>query len=845
MTSFMLLALAALPPNHAPGPGVSVALAESRAGAIRNLSYDLSLHIPEAVVQPIRGRVRIRFELSRSQPIALDFVQPEKRIRSVRIGGRGVDIAMRSGHLLLPASSLRAGENTVDIEFLAGDGPLNRHAEFLYSLFVPARASHAFPCFDQPDLKGRFSLTLTAPDGWEMVSNGMTLERRTDGRRATARFAETAPLPTYLFAFAAGRFTVEEAVRGDRRIRMFHRETDRAKVSRNREAIFDLHAGALEWLEDYTGLPYPFGKFEFVLLPSFQFGGMEHPGAIFYNAPALLLEETATQHQQLGRASLIAHETAHMWFGDLVTMRWFDDVWMKEVFANFMAAKIVNPAFPAINHELRFLFSHYPAAYEIDRTAGTNAVRQPLANLNEAGTLYGAIIYQKAPIVMRQLEERIGADRLQAGLRTYLERHAFGNASWPDLIRILDASVDDDLAAWSEAWVTMEGRPTIRTSLAIAEGRIASLLVSQEDPHAGRGLRWPQRLQVTLGAAGDERTLEADLSGARAAVDTAAGLPAPRFVLPNGRGRAYGRIVLDPDSVTYLLQSLPEIADPLTRGSAWVTLWDAMLDRDAAPRAMFDLAIAALPRETDELNVQRVLTYLETLWWRHLGATERDALAPRLETALREGLAAADTVSRRSAWFAAFRQMALTRDGVAWLERVWDRTEKVPGLTFAETDEIEMALELAVRGVPRWREVLETQLARIENPDRRARFAFVSPALSDNVTERDRFFKSLAEPANRRREPWVLEGLRYLHHPLRAAAAEKHILPSLRMLPEIQRTGDIFFPKRWTDAVLGGHASKTAAAVVRTFLDTLPTNYPPRLRKILLSSADGLFRAVR
>ena len=159
---------------------------------------------------------------------------------------------------------------------------------------------------------------------------------------------------------------------------MLHRETDAAKVARNREQIFDLHAAALAWLEDYTGIPYPFGKFDFVLIPSFQFGGMEHAGAILYNAAGLMLDASATQNQLLGRASVIAHETAHMWFGDLVTMRWFNDVWTKEVFANFMAAKIVNPSFPQVNHELRFLLDHYPSAYQVDRTAGTNAVRQTL-----------------------------------------------------------------------------------------------------------------------------------------------------------------------------------------------------------------------------------------------------------------------------------------------------------------------------------------------------------------------------------------------------------------------------------------------------------------------------------
>ena len=294
---------------------------------------------------------------------------------------------------------------------------------------------------------------------------------------------------------------------------MLHRETDAAKVARNRDAVFDLHASALAWLERYTGIPYPWGKFDFLLVPSFQFGGMEHAGAIFYNASSLLLDPSATQNQKLGRASLIAHETAHMWFGDLVTMRWFNDVWMKEVFANFMAAKIVNPSFPEINHDLRFLLAHYPSAYEIDRTPGTNAIRQPLDNLNEAGSLYGAIIYQKAPIVMRQLEGILGEDAFREGLREYLRAHRFANATWPDLITLLDARTPEDLSAWSRAWVEEAGRPIVATELRVDNGRIASLAFVQRDPVARRGLVWNQRLQVTLGLPGGLRTLPVRIAG--------------------------------------------------------------------------------------------------------------------------------------------------------------------------------------------------------------------------------------------------------------------------------------------------------------------------------------------
>ena len=499
---WLIAMLQAVPSNGVPGTGVPLTLAQSRAGRMSDLRYDLHFTIPAAATEPLAGRSTIRFQLKEaSAPLPLDFSEPAQRITSLSVNGRTVEPHVVEGHVMLPAADLHAGSNEVRLAFLAGDASLNRNPDFLYTLFVPARAHLAFPCFDQPDLKARWTLALDVPSGWQVLANGAETAREESSGVVKVGFAETPPLPTYLFAFAAGKFSVETGERAGRTFRMFHRETDAAKVARNRDAIFDLHAASLAWLERYTGIPYPWGKFDFLLVPSFQFGGMEHAGAIFYNASGLLLDQSATQNQKLGRASVIAHETAHMWFGDLVTMRWFDDVWMKEVFANFMAAKIVNPSFPEINHELRFLYANYPAAYDVDRTRGTNAIRQHLDNLDEAGSLYGAIIYQKAPIVMRQLEGILGEESFRDGLREYLRDHAFANATWSDLIVLLDRRTPEDLAAWSRAWVEEAGRPTITTELQVSGGRITRLAFAQHDPVSARGLNWNQRLQVIVSSA--------------------------------------------------------------------------------------------------------------------------------------------------------------------------------------------------------------------------------------------------------------------------------------------------------------------------------------------------------
>jgi aminopeptidase N len=843
MVATAALAASTMQPLKDPAPGIPLTLAEERAGRISDLRYDLHFSIPAEQSARVTGRVAITFVLKdATRPLSLDFA-PGTGVRSLRTATKTVTQATVPDHLVLPPEDLHEGRNEILIDFVAGDAALNRNPEFLYTLFVPARAHLTFPCFDQPDLKARWTLGLDVPAGWLAIANGAETGRSEADGRVRLTFAETEPLPTYLVAFAAGRFSIETAERGSRTFRMLHRETDAAKVARNRDAVFDLHASALAWLERYTGIPYPWGKFDFLLVPSFQFGGMEHAGAIFYNAASLLLDPSATQNQQLSRASLIAHETAHMWFGDLVTMRWFNDVWMKEVFANFMAAKIVNPSFPEINHDLRFLLAHYPSAYEIDRTPGTNAIRQPLDNLNEAGSLYGAIIYQKAPIVMRQLEGILGEAAFREGLQQYLRAHRFANATWADLIVLLDERTPEDLEAWSRAWVEEAGRPIVGTELRIDNGRITSLSFVQRDPYERRGLVWNQRLQVTLGLPDGLRTLPVRIADGRVDVPDVRGLPAPRFVLPSGGGIGYGRFELDAASREYLVAHLPEIDDPLTRGAAWITLWEQMLDRRTPASRVMDLALRALPRETDEQNVQRILGYARQAYWNFLPAPGRDRVAPRLEQVLGAGLAAAPTSSLKSAWFSALRDVAQTGATVAWLERVWRKTENVPGLTLAEPDYITLALELAVREPAAWKYILDEQLARIENPDRKARFAYVRPALSADQGVRDTFFERLNNVAFRQGEAWVLEGLTYLHHPRRAAASEKYITPSLVMLREIQRTGDIFFPKRWMDATLGGHSSAASARMVARFLAELPQDYPDRLRRVILSSSDDVFRA--
>ena len=833
------LALAALIACSGDGapvePGVSLKLARHRAELISNVHYTLRFDIPADADEAIDATVAITFDLKESrQPLQLDFRQEPGAVRALRSNGTSTPYRFEEEHLIVPAAALRAGRNTLQVEFTAGATSLNRNPDFLYTLFVPDRARTAFPLFDQPDLKSVFQLTLRVPPGWTALSNAPVASVSALDGGKEYRFADSDLISSYLFSFVAGRFEAVTRERGGRTMTLLHRETDPKKVSRNIGAIFDLHAQAIAWLEDYTGIDYPFRKLDFVLIPDFQYGGMEHVGAIQYRASHLFLDEAPTENQLLRRAGLIAHETAHMWFGNLVTMRWFDDVWTKEVFANFMAAKIVNPAFPGTDHALNFLVSHHPGAYRVDRTAGANPIRQELANLNGAGQLYGAIIYAKAPIMMRQLESLLGEETLRDGLREYLRAYSFSNATWPDLIRILDGRTDTDLERWSRVWVTGAGRPEFR--IQSDEGGGSALL--QHDP-AGNDRVWPQRFTARRLSEGIFPLLRVDSS---AAVTPLAEVPASaaRALLFNADGMGYGLFPADLD----LLRHWDMLA-PVERGSALVNLYEQLLAGSLQEVELYFAALLAI-LETEQ-NQQLLDLAMGQLTRIHRSLLPEEVLArqrPRVERVLWQRLVAETGSGRARLFFEGFAALAGSATAVDRLRALWSGEFAPDRLPLAEDDFIALAQTLAIRMPEAADEIVAAQLARTLNPDNRRRLSFVAPSVAPQRRVRDAFFASLADPANRETEVWVVEALRNLHHPARVGVSEAYIPASLALLPELQATGDIFFPTAWLRATLENHHSDNAVATVSAFLETHP-DLDPQLRMKVLQEADIAFRANR
>ncbi len=783
-------------------PGVSLALAEFRKSNYERTSYDLYFSIPDSKAELLTGEVEISLLLRKRQPVIIDFRAEESQVLYVKVNKRRANYEIRNEHIILPSTEVPTGESTIQIGFTPDDQSLNRRDEFLYTLLVPDRARTLFPCFDQPDMKSQFTLTLEVPHTWQAVANGRILDTDslTEEGRKTIRFDETEPLSTYLFSFVAGQLESLPFERDGRKISLYHRETDPDKVAQCPEIarqVFD----ALDWLEEYTGVLYPFQKYDLIILPGFQYGGMEHTGATLYNDRRMFLNKQPTLNEELGRSSLIAHETAHLWFGDYVTMKWFDDVWTKEVFANYFASRITEQLYPAVNHRLSFMLDYVPPSYSEDRTAGSNPIKQPLDNLNNAGLVYGNIIYDKSPVVLEMLIRRIGEEAFQRGIREYLDTYAYGNATWEDLIRILDQYTGEDLQQWSHIWVNEKGMPTIRTTV-----EDDSVVFVQSDPWE-RGITWPQDIQFV-------RT--------------------PETVIPNANGASYGFFQLNEGDAAHWVACLDTCTDEVLRGSLLIMLYENMLNRTIDPQWYLGKMLKYVAKETNPLLFSLALGHIDgciRLYPAYIPAAEQTLWNISRGTVPQFGLQA----------FRLYTMAARSPGAVRQLYNVWKQQRPPGDIMLSEADYIRLSYTLAIHLPEQADEITVTQLARIDNPDRRKEYAFVSPSVSPRKAERDSVFQSLLQADNRRIEPWAAAALSNLNHPLRQEEAVRYIRPALDILKEVQRTGDIFFPTAWLRALLSGHTSDDAREKVDDFLEVNP-RYPVMLSNKIRQQADFLYR---
>jgi len=845
-------------PGSEPSAGVSEELARWRAAHFADLRYDLVLAL-DAACDWLRGHLVLRWRFTGAPVDLLLDWRPgadsgvwTDGIGAVRANGCTVAFVVREEHVLIDRSVFSlSGEQSVELAFesrIAETGtPLTHYRDredgrdYLYTLLVPADASALFPCMDQPDLKARFGLSIAVPVGWTVISNAPMVSRRDEAGAVRCDFEPTPPISTYLFAFAAGDFVAWQDQESS--MRLFARRSQHARAQREAGEALRLNRECVRWFEREFACAFPFAKYDLVLIPEFAYAGMEHAGATFLREDSVLFVAEPGPDDLLARAQLIFHEASHQWFGDLVTMRWFDDLWLKEGFANLMAYKAARALVPNVDARIAWHRSKQ-IAYGTDMSAGTTPIRQPLSNLAAAKSVYGNIVYHKAPAVLHLAESLLGAQAFNAAIRAFLAQHAWSVADWSDLVAAMERASGRDLQEWAHAWVMQPGMPRIECRRELRpDGAIDALTLIQSPSQPtlpGSSGMWSQRVEILLGGPGAAQAVfPVQLNGRAVRVDAVAGQCDADWVFANHADLGYGLFALDARSRAWLLQRLPEVEDAFARALLWDALWQEVRDARVAPRAWADLLLRGLPRERDALTVSALLATLQRVLRWYMTGHGRETVQQDAEALLRERMRDADQPALRLIHLRTYVAIAASPRALDDCDGFLRGTSALGGVQLRGADRFMIARMLLAHADARGEYWLQ-RLAVEDGSDDGRRLAFATAAARADPASKARCFEQLLDPDMPER--WIDEAAGAFNMVEHDCVTIEYLERALHVLPRLRRERRIFFVNNWLAAFVGGQRSVRADEIVQGVLRE--AWLAQDLRRKLLEAQDGLARTL-
>ncbi|MCH8867776.1 MAG: aminopeptidase N, partial [Proteobacteria bacterium] len=484
-----------------------------------------------------------------------------------------------------------------------------------YTDFEPYDANSAFPLFDQPDIKGRFTLSVTAPDDWQVVSASResSNEQAAESTR-TWLFPETPPIPAYVMSLHAGPYTVWEDSDFRIPLRLFARRSMAELVAPDTGMWFEYTRAGFDYFEDYYGVDYPYGKYDQLLVPDFNAGAMENAAAVTFTERSFIQRDGWSYKEKKNLGTVILHEMAHMWFGDLVTMKWWNGLWLNETFATFMAYHAVAAKLDIDDAWEGFYLDRKYAAYWADQRSTTHPVDTPVADTDSVGANFDSISYAKGAAVIRQLEFRLGHDAFQRGINKYLERHAEGNANLQDFVGALEEASGVELQIWADEWLYTAGANTIEAQFTCADGKVTEFALLQTAPADYPILR-TQKIQVGFfrdidGVVVRDEVLPITYSGTSTELPEAIGKNCPDLVYPNYGDLGYALVKLDSRTRANLEEMIGRIDDSFQVLMFWQTLWDNVRFAQVPVTDFLDAVFASAAHEDDINTVDQVYYYV-------------------------------------------------------------------------------------------------------------------------------------------------------------------------------------------------------------------------------------------
>ncbi|MFD9795583.1 aminopeptidase N [Streptomyces sp. NPDC059070] len=685
-----------------PGENLSRDEARERAELLSVDGYDVALDLRSAVgdapdgPRTFRSVTTIKFRCARPGAESFaDLVAPS--VNAITLNGKPLDPAAVFDGTRVALADL-AAENVLVVDAncaysRTGEG-MHRFVDpedgevYLYTQYEPADSRRVFANFEQPDLKARYRFEASAPEGWTVWSNG----EGTRGEDGVWRFAETEPISTYITCVVAGPYhyvtdTYTRTLDDGSTLEIPLGAMCRKGLARHFDAddVFLVTKQGFDFFHDQFDYPYPFGKYDQAFVPEYNLGAMENPGLVTFREE-FIFRGKVTRAAYERRANVILHEMAHMWFGDLVTMRWWDDLWLKESFADFMGSFSQVEATRFDNGWITFANGRKSWAYRADQLPSTHPVTADIRDLEDAKLNFDGITYAKGASVLKQLVAYVGRDAFLEGARRYFKRHAYGNTRLEDLLSVLEEVSGRDMASWSRSWLQTAGVNSLTPQVTYDAGdRITELAIAQEAVEAYPTLR-PHRVAVGLyrseaGALVRYARAEVDVDGPRTVVAELAGAERPELVLVNDDDLTYCKIRFDQGSLDTLRAHLGDITDPLARALCWSALWNLTRDALMPARDFIDLVLTHSGRESD-IGVLQMLHAWTRSAQTHYAAPEWRERGGRLlaEGALRELRLADPGSEHQLSWARFFASTATTDADFQLLEGLLAGTAKIDGL---------------------------------------------------------------------------------------------------------------------------------------------------------------------
>ncbi|MFI0432589.1 MAG: aminopeptidase N [Candidatus Nanopelagicales bacterium] len=608
-----------------PAENLTRAEAAERSALVSNVEYQVELDLTRGA-ETFGSTTRLTFDAVPGSATWLDLIAPA--VHRVELNGQELDPSkVTDGNRVQLADLAATNSVVIDAEcayMSTGEG-LHRFVDpqddcvYLYTQFQVADCRRVFPVFEQPDIKAPLQLTVTAPAHWQVVSNRPTPRPdAVEGGAATWRFEPTWPLPSYLYALVAGDYAVvrDEYVgqQGTYPLGLFCRKT--LAESLDARDIFAITKEGFGYFEAAFDYPYPFDKYDQLFVPEFNAGAMENPGAVTFHEDHYIFRSRVTEAAYESRAETILHEMAHMWFGDLVTMRWWDDLWLNESFAEWAAHDAASNATRFEHAWASFANQRKAWAYRQDQLPSTHPIAADMVDLDSVYANFDGITYAKGASVLKQLVAFVGRDAFLAGVQQYFRTHEFGNTEFADLLSALEAASGRELGSWAQAWLQTPGVNLIRPEVRVGPtGDYESVVLEQEPPSSPAGVAQTLRAhRLALGLYDDvdgdlrlRERIELDIDGELTEVPQLVGTPAADLLLVNDDDLTYAKIRLDSRSMGAAVDGLNTLADPLARALIWGAAWDMTRDAELPTSEFVALVAGAIGSESDVGLVGQVL----------------------------------------------------------------------------------------------------------------------------------------------------------------------------------------------------------------------------------------------